>query len=120
MKATSLSTKLLLLAGGAITAILIAATAFSAIKTKSDVEARIHREANAEATAIADAIGAKTSLSAAAGKTMIDTLAALHEAGGRDRQTYVSILKSVAVQNETIFGTWMAEAPKALDGSAIS
>lgn len=118
MKATSLSTKLLLLAGGAITAILIAATAFSAIKTKSDVEARIHREANAEATAIADAIGAKTSLSAAAGKTMIDTLAALHEAGGRDRQTYVSILKSVAVQNETIFGTWMAEAPKALDGSA--
>ncbi|MCK5934113.1 MAG: HAMP domain-containing protein [Fulvimarina manganoxydans] len=117
MKTASLSTRLLLMAGGAITVILIAATAFSAFTTKQSVEARIYKEADAEATAIADAIGAKASLSAAVGKTMIDTLAALHETGGRDRQAYIAILKSVAVENKDIFGTWMAEAPNALDGS---
>ncbi|TFF19921.1 methyl-accepting chemotaxis protein [Jiella endophytica] len=118
MNLKSLSAKLLFFAGGTVATIVVAAVAFSAIETKSRVEASVNDEARAEARNVAASVSAEIGLAVAAGRSMIAMIGAGHEAGNRDGAAVIAELKAVATSNDGVFGAWMAEAPKGFDGTA--
>ncbi|MCB8840072.1 methyl-accepting chemotaxis protein [Aurantimonas sp. VKM B-3413] len=119
MSLRSLSSKLLLLAGGTVGIIVLGAVGYSAWQTKNEAESRVYEQAKDEARDVAGQIGAQIGQAAAAGKTMSGIIAAGHEAGERSRQAVIAMLKSVALRNDTVFGAWMAEAKGAYDGFSM-
>ncbi|MEX6506357.1 methyl-accepting chemotaxis protein [Jiella sp. M17.18] len=119
MTLRSLSTKLLLLAGGTVGFIVLGAVGYSVWQTKTDAEQRVYQQAKDEARDVASQIGSQIGQAAAAGKTMAGIIAAGHEAGERSRQAVIAMLQSVALRNDTVFGAWMAEAKGAYDGFSM-
>jgi methyl-accepting chemotaxis protein len=116
----SLSAKLICVAGGTVTAILVGAVALSAWETKSRVEAATYDQAQVEARAVANALSSKLAEAMSAAKATASAVAAAHQTGLRDRKTIVAMLKPNAESYENIYGSWFAERPGAFDGSSAT
>ncbi|WP_061933454.1 methyl-accepting chemotaxis protein [Aureimonas sp. AU22] len=114
--ASSLSAKLILAAGGAITLILAGAITLVSADSSARIEAMAIDRATAEARAVANTIGTGLGQATAVGNALAGAIGAAHEAGLRDRATYVAMLKPAIGTYPNLFGSWMAEAPGGIDG----
>ena len=116
----SMSTKLLGVAGGTIALILSGAIGFSAWETKSRVESAVYAEARTEAENISNILSSKLAEAGSAGKAMSSAIAASHEAGMHDRTVVIALLKANTERYNNLYGSWMAERPKAFDGQGAA
>ncbi len=113
----SLSAKLMIAAGGAITLILAGAITLISTSSATRIEAMAIDRATAEARAVANTIGTGLGQATAVGNAMAGAIGAAHEAGLRDRATYVALLKPAIGTYPNLFGSWIAEAPGGIDGA---
>ena len=77
---------------------------------------RSQEQANAEAKSIAREIAGDIGELASAARTMSGVIGRGHEGKSFDRQGITNILRANLEQNPFAFGSWMAEAPGAIDG----
>ncbi|MBE7220101.1 MAG: HAMP domain-containing protein, partial [Caulobacteraceae bacterium] len=113
----SLAAKLILVGGGTVAAILVAATSITALQTRSRVDAAMLAQADAEAQSIANTVSTKLADAGSAANAMTGTLTAAFGAGSHDRAVAIAMLKAGAERYPDVFGSWFAERPAAFDGS---
>ncbi|WP_279480678.1 methyl-accepting chemotaxis protein [Aureimonas sp. SK2] len=113
---SSLSAKLILAAGGAVTLVLAGAITLISTNSAARIEAMALERADAEARVVANTIGTGLGQATAVGNAMAGAISAAHEAGLRDRATYIAMLKPAIGTYPNLFGSWIAEAPGGLDG----
>ncbi|SJZ78864.1 methyl-accepting chemotaxis protein [Consotaella salsifontis] len=112
----SLSAKLMLIAGGTISIIMIVAIGLLVANARRNTERLLLESAQSQAEVVAGKITAELAEAASAAKSMTGAIAAAQQTGMRDRQTIINMLKSNVDNYPNIFGSWMAERPRALDG----
>ncbi|WP_416357752.1 methyl-accepting chemotaxis protein [Aureimonas phyllosphaerae] len=115
---SSLSAKLILAAGGAVTLVLAGAFTWISMSSADRIEAMALDRATAEARIVANTIGIGLGQATAVGNATAGAIGAMHEAGLRDRTAYVALLKPAIGSYPNLFGSWMAEAPGGIDGTS--
>ena len=113
----SLAAKLILVGGGTVAGILVAATSLTALQTRSRVDATVLAQANAEAQSIANTVATKLADAGSSANMMTGTITAAFGAGPHDRAVTIAMLKAGAERYPDVFGSWFAERPAAFDGS---
>lgn len=115
-KVRSLATKLILVTGCAITAVLVASNSFLISQTSNRVHSLTMDQANTEARAIASVIAADVGELGSAARSMAGVIGRAHEAGSMDRPGIVNVLKANVEQNVFAFGSWFCEQIGLFDG----
>ncbi|MFN3512585.1 MAG: methyl-accepting chemotaxis protein [Phenylobacterium sp.] len=112
----SVAWKLMVVAGCAIGALLLAAAVFVAVHASTLL--RQASEENARALAGQAAAEVAGDLGQVQGLVhgLAATIGAAHEAGARDRKLVVEMLKPAATASPVVLGAWFMEAPGAFDG----
>ncbi|UXS00029.1 methyl-accepting chemotaxis protein [Agrobacterium tumefaciens] len=115
-KVRSLATKLILVTGCAITAVLVASNSFLISQTSDRVHSLTMDQANTEARAIASVIAADVGELGSAARSMAGVIGRAHEAKSMDRPGIVNVLKANVEQNAFAFGSWFCEQIGLFDG----
>jgi methyl-accepting chemotaxis protein len=116
LSSKSIATKLLLVTGATVGALLIASNFVLISQTRERVKALINDQALSQAQSIAATVASDTGELASAARTMAGVLGRAHQEHSFDRKGAINILKSNLEQHPTAFGSWFAEEPKAFDG----
>ncbi len=116
----SLATKLLLVAGIAIAAVLTVSNYFLISESQKRLQKLTLETANLEAKSIAHEVVNSVSELAGVARTMSGVLREGLSSGFLDRPSIIAGLRSNLESNTSAFGSWFAEAPNALDGKAAS
>jgi methyl-accepting chemotaxis protein len=116
LSSKSLATKLLLVTGATVGALLIASNFVLISQTRDRVNALINDQALSQAQSIAATVASDTGELASAARTMAGILGRAHQEHSFDRKGTINILKSNLEQHPMAFGSWFAEEPKAFDG----
>lgn len=112
---STVSGKLILATGTAITGILIAYTAFNIVAVKSATERDVMALANEKAGLVSQHVATDISEATSAGATLAATITGIIGDGSRSRSDIIAMIKSVAPQYPNVFGAWMCEL---IDGSS--
>ncbi len=118
----TVSGKLVIAAGLSIAAILIAYTGVNAWMAKVQTETDVMALATQKATHAADQVAQSLTIATSAGKAVAGTISGYIAEGGKSRADVIALLKPVAPQYDSVFGSWMSElvgpdAPKLLTGT---
>ncbi|GAK72720.1 putative methyl-accepting chemotaxis protein [Agrobacterium rubi TR3 = NBRC 13261] len=106
---STVSGKLILATGTAITGILIAYTAFNVVAVKSATERDVMALANEKAGLVSQHVATDISEATSAGATLAATITGIIGDGSRSRADIIAMIKSVAPQYPNVFGAWMCE-----------
>ncbi len=117
---TTIALKLIAVSGIAITAVLFTTNAVLISETRNRVEKLTLDQARAEASSIANSIGADVAQLAGAARSMSGVIGRSHDGKYLDRKGVIDILKANVEQYDFAFGSWMQEEPKAIDGEQDS
>jgi methyl-accepting chemotaxis protein len=112
----SIAAKLLVVTGIAIGLVLFLSNLVLISQTRDRVHSLTMEQADAEAKSIAREIAGDIGELASAARTMSGVIGRGHEGKSFDRQGITNILRANLEQNPFAFGSWMAEAPGAIDG----
>ena len=118
----TVSGKLVIAAGLSIAAILFAYTAVNAWMAKVDTETEVMALATQKAAHAADQVAQNLTIATSAGKAVSGAISGYIAEGGKSRADVIALLKPVALQYDSVFGSWMSElvgpdAPKLLTGT---
>ena len=105
----TVSGKLILATGTAITCIIVAYTAFNLAGVKSSTERDVMALATEKARVVSQYVATDISEATSAGATLAATLTGIINDGSRSRADIVAMIKSVAPQYSNVFGAWMCE-----------
>jgi methyl-accepting chemotaxis protein len=112
---STVSGKLILATGTAITGILIAYTAINVVTVKSATERNVMALANEKAGVVSQHVATDISEATSAGATLAATITGIIGDGSRSRADIIAMIKSVAPQYPNVFGAWMCEL---IDGNS--
>ncbi|MBB4234726.1 methyl-accepting chemotaxis protein [Rhizobium esperanzae] len=118
--AKSISAKLLVSTGIAITLVLGVSDYALVSETRSRTEAATIEKAQAEARAIAFEVNSELGMLSATARSVASSIAAGHHNGTLQRESVIDMLKPVAADNQLALESWFLEAPNAFDGQASS
>ena len=118
----TVSGKLVIAAGLSIAAILVAYTGVNAWMAKVQAETEVMALATQKAAHAADQVAQNLTIATSAGKAVSGTISGYIAEGGKSRADVIALLKPVALQYDSVFGSWMSElfapdAPKLLTGT---
>lgn len=119
---TSVSSKIILATSASLALVLAGFTTFTAIRAKDKTESVILELALEKASSASHQIESKMVEAIAASTSMTASLSGLLQDGQTRRSDVIRILKAVAPQYPSVFGTWMCElsaenAPKPTIGN---
>ncbi|WP_312780413.1 methyl-accepting chemotaxis protein [Brevundimonas sp.] len=107
----------MLLAGGAVTGVLLLCAAFAVSQnTRSVARALSHDYAQALGDSAVANVSGQISEASATARAMANMIGEAHETGLRDRATVVAMLKPAASATPLVMGSWFMAAPDAFDG----
>ena len=107
----SVSGKLLLAAGTAITVIVLAYTAISGGRTASNVDQQVMELAEQKAKSAAGEVSLQLTVASSAAKALSATIEGYIEAGGATKAGIKEMLRQVPPRYPTLFSSWMAGIP---------
>ncbi len=110
---STLSGKLILATGTAIAGILIAYTTFNALNIKATTEAEVMELAGEKAAVVGQRVTTEITAVTSLSTTLAATLSGAIGEGSRSRADVIAMLKTVAPEYPTVFGSWMFELPGA-------
>ncbi len=106
---STVSGKLILATGTAITGIIIAYTALNVVTVKSTTERDVMALASEKAAVVSQHVATDISEATSAGATLAATVTGIIGDGSRNRADIIAMIKSVAPQYPNVFGAWMCE-----------
>jgi len=117
MRIRSLSLKVALLGGAALTAVFAVGMTFLVQQVGGTIESQT-RELQAETTeGIANDVSLELMRAERAAEGIIAAIEGLHAVGVRDRAVYDATLRRFLENNTNLLGTWSGWEPNALDGN---
>ncbi len=118
----SLASKLMLAAGAVISFLLLTASVLVVINAGGVVRRLSDSNADALASQASSEVAAEIGRVESAGRAMALAIGSAHEAGLRDRSTFLALIRPQATVQDTVLGSWFMEVPGAFDpaGSAYA
>ncbi len=107
----------MLLAGGAVTGLLLLLAAFAVTQnTRSVARGLSYNYAEALGDSAAANVSGKINEASATARSIAEVIGTAHEAGIRDRTAIMAMLKPAATATPLVMGSWFIAAPGAFDG----
>ncbi|AYG95270.1 methyl-accepting chemotaxis protein [Brevundimonas naejangsanensis] len=107
----------LLLAGGAVTGVLLVLAAVGVSQYTRTIARDLSRDyAQALSQGAVAGVSGQIAEASASARSLAATIGQAHEAGVRDRATIVAMLKPAATATPLVMGGWFMAAPDAFDG----
>ncbi|MBN9479523.1 MAG: methyl-accepting chemotaxis protein [Bordetella sp.] len=107
----------MLLAGGAVTGVLLLIAAFAVSQYTHRVARNLsHDYAGALSQGAVASVDGQIAEASATARAIADTVGQAHAGGVRDRATVVAMLKPAATATPLVLGAWFMAAPDAFDG----
>ena len=117
MRIRSLSLKVALLGGAALTAVFAAGMTLLVQQVGGTIDAQTRELLSQTTLAIADEVSAGLMRAERAAEGLVTALEGMHGAGVKDRATYDAMILHYLEANPDLVGTWSGWEPNALDGN---
>ncbi|MET4684698.1 methyl-accepting chemotaxis protein [Brevundimonas faecalis] len=107
----------LLLAGGAVTGVLLLCAAVAVSQnTRSVARGLSHDYAEALSESAVSSVNGRIGAADTAARSIAEMIGTAHESGVRDRRTIMNMLKPAATATPLVTGSWFMASPGAFDG----
>ncbi|MDO1580688.1 methyl-accepting chemotaxis protein [Rhizobium oryzicola] len=108
---SSISGKLVLVAGSAIALVVTAYTAYTGWDAKIRTEAQVMTLATEKAAMVSQKVSAQITEAVSAGTTLAASISGYIEKGSRNRSDIIALTETIGPRYKNLFGAWMCEIP---------